>query len=425
MRKKYNALFCTFALFFLGSLSPNTGFGQSYQSFKYAFDQVIEQTKWRIGPFRIYPTLQFKDIGYDDNVYYQRKEEDPVSDYTGTISPQFKIHLLFRNNLILTFTENPEYVFYYRQRRERRWNNIMSQELKYFFMNRFVLSGKYIYMNRRRRGSSEFDVRANELREGFEGSLFYETARGTSLGISISSEKISYEDITLPGEEIYLSQTLNREEKNGHFEFYYKVFSKSFFFIRGGYTEYRFAYARSSWRNSYSYQAYTGIRFPLLGRVRGTLSLGYKKLVPRREGKSPFSGLVGDTSLDFKIWRLGFHMAYKRDCQFSYWTHNIFFNEYKYTAGLSFYLTRILRVDYRYNYGELAYPESVRHRTRDGSYVEIKRKDQHLIHSIGFVFRVIRNSGIGIRVNFWEWTSNILGVDRNRMFVGGYITHQF
>ncbi|NIO49357.1 MAG: outer membrane beta-barrel protein [Candidatus Aminicenantes bacterium] len=400
-------------------------YGQGYRTFREELEQIVKQTRWRIGPFRLYPTIRLRDIGYDDNVYYQREEDKPVSDYTATISPQAEIYLIFRNFLILSLTENPEYVYYFKQKRERRWNNTISPELKFLFLNRFVISGRYSYRNRRRRATSEFDVRANELRESYKGSLFYETARRTSFGISASSEKISYEDITLPGEEIYLSRLLNREERSGNFEFYYRIFSESFFFISGGYTEYKFEHIQSRWRDSYSYQAYSGIRFPFLGKTRGTLSLGYKKLLPRREEKRGFSGLVGNTSLDFRIRRFRLRFQYNRDCRFSYWSNSIYFIEDRYGGGISFYLTKFLRLDYNFSYGEANYPELMLLQMPDGRYEEIKRKDIYRINTAGFVFRIIRNTGIGLMVNFWERESNIFWASRNRGFIGGYVTYEF
>jgi len=407
---------------FLSSISL---YGQSYRTFQWELEQIINQTRLRIGPFRIYPTIQLRDIGYDDNVYYQREDDGPVSDFTGTISPSFRVSLVFRNSLILSLTENPEFVFYYKQKRERRWNNTLSPGFRLLLLKRFVISGRYLNRNRRWRATREFDIRANELREGFEGSLFYETARGTSFGVTASSNKISYEDITFPGQEIYLSRRLNREERNGNFEFYYRFSSVSFFFIRGGFTEYIFEHPTSRWRDSYSYQTYAGIRFPLMGKVRGTLSLGYKKLAPRSKEKKAFTGLIGNTSLDFRIGRFNFRISYNRNIYFSYWTESIYFINDRYGAGISFYLTRFLRLDYYYLYGKSHYPELTTLRFPDGSFEELRRKDNDRTHRIGLVFRVIRNTGIGIMANFWERSTNYYFENRNRTFIGGYVTYAF
>ncbi len=425
MRKILFAFFHPFTLFFLVFFISISGYGQTYRSFRYELDQITKKARWKVGPFRIYPTIQFRNIGYDDNVYYQREEDEPISDYTVTISPEIKTYLLFRNYLILSFTESPSYVYYSKQKRERRWNNIISPEFKLLLLNRFVVSGRYSYSNRRHRVSSEFDIGANEVIKGYYGSFFYETARRTSFGFTGSIRTIKYEDITLPGQEIYLSSALNREERNGRFEFYYRVFSGSFFFVRGGYTEYNFEHVEASWRDSYSYQAYAGIRFPLLGKVRGTLSLGYKTLLPRTGDKKGFSGLVGNTGLNFRVGRFGFRLNYNRDSHFSYWTENIFFNEDRYGAGISFYLMKFLRVDYNLYYGEAKYPEPSMLRMPDGSYEEVRRKDIYRTQTVGFVFRIIKNTGIGLMANFWQRESNYWYENRNRLFLGGYVTYEF
>ena len=173
MRKILSTFFYSFTLFLLLFLISISAAGQSYQSFRSELDQIARRTKWRIGPFRIYPTIRFRNIGYDDNVYYQREEDNPTSDFTGTFSPEIKVHLLFRNYLILSFTENPEYVYYFKQKRERRFNNRFLPAFKFLFLNRFVISGDYSWSNRRWRASSEFDVRANVKTGSYNGRFFY------------------------------------------------------------------------------------------------------------------------------------------------------------------------------------------------------------------------------------------------------------
>lgn len=426
MKKSFFIIFFKLNVVLLIFLNPISAYGQAYRSFRYEREQIKRETKFWIGPFRIFPTLNFKNIGYDDNVYYQREESNPSSDFTGTVSPEFKVHLLLGSKLILSLTENPEYVYYFKQKRERRLNNNILPAFKYLFLNRFVLSGEYSWSNRRHRASSEFDIRANVKTSSYFGRLFYETARRTSLGFSGSIQTFRYEDITVPGEEIYLSRALDRKEKSGNLEFYYRIFKKKgYFFIRGGYSEYTFEHVQSSFRDSFSYQAYSGVSFPLLGRVRGTFSLGYKRLVPLNKEKLGFSGLVGNTSLSFRVLIFQFRLNYNRDTHFSYWTENIFFNEDRYGGGVSFYLTKFLRVDYHFNYGGAIYPETSILKMPDGSYEELKRKDIHRTHTIGLVFRIKRETGIGISLNFWERESNYYWANRERTFIGLYLTHDF
>ena len=425
MRQKPLIFSRSFTLFLLLLLISILSYGQSYRSFRADLDEISQRTLWQKGPFRFYPIIGIREIGFDSNVYYKPEFAEPISDYMAVFYADLNAHLVFKKRLILSLTWNPEYVFYLTEARERRWNQFISPEFKLRLLRRLVLSGGYSYSDRRYRVSSEFDVRANEIASGYNGGFFFETGWKTSLGFRASIRNLSYEDITEPGQEIYLSRDLNREEKNGRLEFYYRVFSKSYFFISGGYTEYDFEYIESSWRDSDSYQVYSGIRFPILGKIRGTLSLGYKDLVPRTSGKKGFSGLVGNTSLDFRLRRFGFRLSYIRDISFSYYTNNIFFNEDRYGAGASIYPTRFLRVDYNFSYAEARYPEPVLQSMPDGSSLEISRKDRYQMHSAGIVYRIIENTGIGVTVNWWERQSNLIWVNRQRWTVGGFITYEF
>jgi hypothetical protein len=426
MSKTFLKFFCVF--FWGGIVISFTSltYGQNYQSFQAENEHIRDTAKWRIGPFRIFPRLQLRNIGYDDNIYDMRKDNNPISDYTATLSPQANIYLVYRNWLIFSFLENPEYVYFFKEKKERSFNNTFSPGMKMLVFQRFALSGNYSYRKARRRASSEFDVRAEEKLKGYSGSFFYETARATSFGFSGSVQKINYEDTTTPGEMIFFSRALNREEKSWSFEFYYRIFSRSYFFLSGGATDYKFEHRESSWRDSYSYQAYSGIRFPLLGRARGVLSLGYKKLNPRKRELKGFSGLVGNTGLDFRIGRFGVRLSYLRDSYFSYTIGNAFFIENSYGSGISFYLTRFLRLDYDFTYGRNNYPEKIRINLPDGGYQEIHRQDKYQAHTFGLVIRIIRNTGLGLMINHWERDSNyFFESNRRRWFIGGYLTFEF
>jgi hypothetical protein len=365
-------------------------------------------------------------MGYDGNVYYGRTGDEPVTDYTATFSPEITAYLLFRDYFIFSFTENPEYVYYIKEARERRWNHNFSPEFKWLLLGRIVLGGSYSYQNRRHRATSEFDVRANEIREGYRGSIFYETPRQTSFGFNYRRDEISYEDVDYGGEEIYLSRLLNRMETTYEGEFYYQVFSRSFLFIKGGYTEYKFEDVGSQWKNSYSYQVYTGMRLPLLGRINGQISIGYKELIPEKGGLKGFKGIVGDTRLDYRLGIFRMRAEYNRDYRFSFWTDSLYFVEDRYLGGVSFYMTQFLRLDYSYTYGEGNYPTEESVWMPDSlRYEMVKRADIYTQHTLGFAVRLIENIGVGVNVVWWDRDSNVPYAVRDRTFIGGYLTYDF
>lgn len=400
--------------------------GQEYHTFNWEKERIQRLTKWQFGPFRIYPTVNFRNIGYDDNVYRQREQDGPVSDFTATVSPILNTYVLYKNWVILDFTLNPEYVYFAKTDRERSFNFEYSTEMKFNLFHRFVLSGSYLYEKARRRASSEFDVRANQVLKSVEGRFFYETARETSFGVTAALRQYDFEDEIAPGREIYLARLLNRREQSVNGEFYYSLSRETFLFLTAGHTDYRFDDDESRWRDSYSYQGSGGVRFPILGNVRGTISLGYKTLIPRAGYKKSFAGPIGNTNIEARVRRFIFRGRFSKDVRFSYWTNNAFFVEYVYGAGISFYITRFFRLDYDYSNGDNRYPETMLIRLPEESYEEIERRDRHISHVIGTVFKIFGNTGVGITLNFWQRNSNdYRWGQRNSLFIGGYITYDF
>ena len=410
----------------LYSIVPHAVFGQSYQTFNWEKERIERETLWKIGPFRIYPRIHFRNIGYDNNVYRQRDDDDPISDFTISISPTASTSILFKNWVIMDFRVNPEYVYFAKTDRERSLNFDYSTGVKINLFHRFVLSGEYRYDRSRRRASSEFDVRVNQVLHRLEGKFFYETARETSLGLTASFGTFDFKDEVTPGDDVYVARQLNRNELTLSGEFYYRLRPETHFFVTGGYTDYRFEFEESEWRDSYSYQGSAGVRFPILGDIIGSVSLGYKKLVPKISNKKQFSGPIGNTNVTARIRRFILRALFRKDVRISYWTNNAFFMEDIYGLGVSFYITRFIRLDYDFSYGDNHYPEKTLVRLPDESYEEFRRKDKIMSHRLGTVFRIFGNTGVGLSLNLWERKSNdYRWGTRSSLFVGGYVTYDF
>jgi len=415
-----------FLLSLVGIFPPPPVWSQEYQTFRWERENIENRTRWQIGLFRIYPAIRLRDIGYDDNVYRQREPEELIADFTATISPEVEVFVLYKNWLILQLRENPEYVYFAKEERERSLNNRFSLGYKLHLFNRLVFAGDLIYNRTRVRASSEFDVRADQVFIRYEGSLFYETPRETSIGIKSSIQGYNYENELIPGEAVYYSRTLNRTEADIRGEFYFKLRKDTFFFAWAGYTDYDFEYAESKVKNSYSIEGRAGVRFPIIGNIRGSLALGYKKLIPKTGNQKHFFGLVGSTSLEARIKRINLRAQFAKDVEFSYWTNNIFFVEYRYGGGVSFYITRFIRLDYDYSNGDNRYPEETVIRLPDESYETIRRIDRYTSHRVGVVFRIVRNIGLGLTLNSWERASSDYRYgNRKSLFFGGYITYDF
>jgi hypothetical protein len=394
----------------------------SYETFQSSL-QSIKNAKWRLGPFKIFPSLQL-NWQYDNNIYGASVERSPISDFVTTISLPFTFYLPMGNWLIFYFTESPQYVYFRELKSERSLNNSYSPGLRLLLINRFVVSGSYQYSRVKDRTQGDIDARIMQETRGYRASIFYETSRGSSLGFAWSVSKQSYEDITLPGADTSLSRTWDREWKTGAIQFNHDIFTNGNFFISLGRSDFKFTYAQGAFRDSYSYQLLSGIQFPIVGRARGGLSLGYSRFIPKEEGRRGYSGLVANTNLSLRTGRFGFSFLFRRSTPFSY-GESIFFVDNWYGAGISFYLTQIARLDYNFSYGGGTYPEPITVQAPDGSLQEITRKDKYRTHTAGIVFRIIGNTGLGLTATYWERASNYYLYSTDRFAVGAAITFDF
>ena len=285
---------------------PKHSYSQYHQSFQDERDLILSTAKLKLGPVFLLPNVLF-NISYDSNIYGTVTTVNPVSDYLATISVPIRACLLYRNWLVISFLENPVYYYYFELREERTLDNSYSAGSRILLFNRLSLSGNYEFLTYTGRLTSEMDQRITQTTDGYRINLFLETPRGTSFGFLGSNKKYSYEDEILSGAGVPVSAALDRTERNARVEFYYRIFSEAHLFSNFGYTEYIFSDNEASYRDSYSYQAYSGIAFPILqGRARGTICLGYKKLVPEQKDYQGFAGIVGDTSFSIRTGRCVF-----------------------------------------------------------------------------------------------------------------------
>jgi hypothetical protein len=378
-----------------------------------------------LGPFRIFPSLTLTNFGYDNNVYRQPEDRNRVADFTFTTGLPLVTHLLLRERWILSFNFVPEYVYFVQEQRERSFNYTLQPSFRWLVLNRFVISGSYLHRRARIRTTSEFDYRTLETRDEARGQFFYEMAGKTTIGFTAIYRDLRYDDIDQPGQDFRYSILMSRTEKTGQGELYYQLRSDTQFFVNVGFGDIAFVHPDTKWKDSYVYYTYAGLNFPLLQRLRGTLSLGFKILEPYRAKKKGFEGIVGNTRIEYDLRRLVFRVLYERNSEFSYWTDNIFFIEDRYGLGASFYMNQYIRLDYDFSYRDTFYPEAQRIRMPDESYQNINRSDQYLNHTAGFVIRIFRSMGIGVQAVYWKRISNIRLWDRNQLFLGGYLTYQF
>jgi len=412
-------------LWLLAVAAPARPQGQIYKPFDAVLEEIARTARWSIGPFKVSSYFQLRNVGYDSNIYLMPDHTEPVSDFTAVISLPTLVSLNYEDWVLFSLSDTPAYAFYAKQEKERSFDNNLIPELKFRFFRWLVLTGRYEHDRSRRRPSSEFDVRAKVITDDYRGSIFIESSRLTAFGFTGSARTIRYEDVYSEEEVTSVSRRLDRDEREGGLQFNYRIFSDTNFFLYGGYEEYEFAHPTSRYRDSYSYLLSSGVQFPLMGRIRGNISLGYRKLIPRKTVFNGYSGLVGNTSFNFRFSRFLFRASYRRDCVFTFWEYALFFVENLAGPGVSFYPSSFLRLDYDFRFGENAYTWLLSPLSLGLEAGTPQRIDRYRTHTASLVFRIAGNVGAGLTGTYWQRESNLPQYSRNRFFIGSFLTYEF
>ena len=398
--------------------------GQSYRSFRDEFD-AIQQTKLRFGPLRLVPVIRIYDVGYDSNVYFADEGSPAVADATATLSPEIRAYWLLGRSIILSATENPEFVAHARETALRSFSNSFSASLRGLALRRFSLAAEVHDLSHVRRSLSELGRRIRDTVSGATGSLFFETPRGTAIGVSGGVDDLRYLDVASGDPDDIYGRSLDRREIAAGFEVYYRIFSRSHFFSTVMWRSYDFRYPESAWRDASSIEASGGVRFPLAGWARGTVRFGWKSFRPDSPDERPFSGLVAGTDVFLRLGRVALTLGLDRDNAFSYIESAYYYVDTAARAGLSLYLFRSFRLDASVAYETMAYPEPQEIGVGGVPVIVERREDAQRTFSAGPVVRISGTVGLGLTFNVYRRTSNAPGFNIRRNFVGAFVTYEF
>lgn len=409
---------------FLLAFAARPGGAQTYRSFGEEYAGLIRDARWRFGPLLLFPVVLVRDFGYDDNVYFEGSSGRLVRDYGGTLSPELRVYWPIRGTFLAWVRENPEYAFFLKESHQRALTNSYSAGLRTVLFHRFTLDAEYGRESHHQRVSRELPVPARDTAETWRAGIHFETARRSSLGLSAFSRRMDYRDIVLGDTPTPLSRLFNRRERGLQADLYYQVLPESYLFLIGQLTEYAFDDPSQAYRNAVSQSVNVGLRFPLLSQLRGRVSLGYRRFRADGEGLEPFSGVSGDTSLDYQSGRLVFRLDVRRDLVFSAFEGAGYFVDGSFRGGASLYLTRIFLVDYNYTFGRSSYARVDPAAVPAAGYENGRQDTQHL-HSLGFTVRLSERFGLSVAWNASRWASSLPGFDRRRNFIGANLTTRF
>jgi hypothetical protein len=403
------ALAVWFAILAAAPLSASTWKGRELR-------QKYREAPLKLGPFRIQPAFMLSNAGYDSNVYYR---PEAVADYWLTAGPAFDIYLPVKKKFLVHVFESPQYVYFFKTKSERTWNNYLNADANFLF-NRFLVSAGGALNDARERWSSEIDYRPRRKEEAWFGSLLWQASGKTSLTVGLRRVRYSYESILF--EDIDLQERLDREEVYAGATVFYQAGSRMRIFLEGEYGVFDFKNPANP-GDSWSRAAFAGVEFSPFGRVRGRIRLGFKEFDIREAGRPGFRGIVGDSSVSIRLLKaFSVRGSYRRDVRFSVWSGNFFYIEDWAGLGSSLYLLRRkIRLDFDYGQGLNSYPSA----SLDENPWPGRRKDRFLVRSAGLYFRLKGDVGLGLTAGMFRRTINIYGWDTERKFASLNLTYEF
>jgi hypothetical protein len=391
------------------------GYGKTWKG--YELEWLVNQAGTRIGPFHINAGFSLGDAGYDSNVY--RMPDASVKDYSFTGGPALTLYLPINKKIILTVYESPQYVYFLETKRERTWNNTLNGRIQ-FALNRFFVSAEAGVTVAREIWSSEIDIRPRLKSASALGLVLWQPTQKTSFSLEARESRFRYEDLSY--REVDLPDVLNHRERYLNAAAYYQLSYR--FRVRLEAESGRFVFDNSANpRNSRSQSVFAGIDFGKGGTWEGRIRIGYKYFFAPGAGGLDYHGLVGDTSVGVRLGTtLRVRASYIRDVRFSIWPGYVYFVENRAGAGVSFYLSRNVRLDCDTGSGEYRYP---RRSSGPAPGLGEMRNDRIQTRQFGVFWRLRRNIGLGLKANWWRRNSTEAWLRSERIFVGASLIYDF
>lgn len=360
----------------------------------------------QIGPVGLRPTLAFRNIGMDNNVF--NEHEKPKKDFTFSFVPTLEATVQ-PGRLLVSVTSLNEYVYYRKYTSERSSNNGFSAraDVDLTMLRPFVT---YSSTHTSERPSTEIDLRARRsvltysagtsLRLGEITSVRFsarnvsqtfregQAFRGQDLATELNSETRAYETALMFALTPLTSVGVNVSKERDRFE-------------------------RSGLRDSDTLRVTPTVVFSPLGVMRGTASVGYRRFTSRDPQVEDFTGLVAAGTVGTSIGeRVRIDTTFARDVRYSYETRT---PTYVLNSGRATVTTQLFGgLDVRVTGGR----DAMSYRPLAGE--EDPGDDVYHSYGGGIAYRFPNNMQVGVDAEFFERASG-LAADRqytNNRIVG-------
>jgi hypothetical protein len=281
----------------------------------------------RVGPFRVAPTVQIRDIGFDSNVYNDGRE---VSDFTFTATPSFLATAGTRHARVI-IRSSTDLVYFANQTTERSVNQTLYGEGRLLLHRVFVFTGLG-YLNTRQRPNEEIDARSRRVTQSAEAGL------GATIGARLTAQVSSrYEPTRFDPHSIYedryLADALDRSARSlaATVQFRATPLTTLAATLDASHT----AFDRAPARDTDSERLLAGVDLAPRALLAGSVRIGYQRFHPLNPLLPRFTGPVGSGAVTYSLsdsMQLG--GSFNRSIEFSYLEEAPFYVHEGYGASI-------------------------------------------------------------------------------------------
>ncbi len=367
----------------------------------------LQDSRYRIGPFRLQPELIFRDLGYNNNVF--GTPEDPISDWTATVAAgthwtlPFGPKTYFRGDLL------PEYSWYAKET-DRRFVGGTYNASAVALFNRLSLEATAGTAKGLATVNSEIEApvirRLTDV--SFEGEL--ELLRRLSVFGAVQGQRFRHRSRGLEATELARIGELDRDESAVRGGIRYRF--RSFFDISVGAerTESEFD-AKPLERDNQSEAVILGIHYDR-DRFYANVNVADREGKPLNgSGMTPYQTNTGSYFLSYSLVAPLELQAYgHRRLAYGLHIDNPYFIETRTGGAVGIHLGHRVLLRTFGETGDNAYPVATRVGRNNPA---VKRNDNALTYGGALAFRLFRNSALTVVVSKTDYDSNTDEFDRS------------
>jgi hypothetical protein len=293
----------------------------------------VEGAMVRLGPVGLNPSLLFRDIGRDTNVF--NDATDPKSDFTATISPKLEV-VVHPGPMLFSYTTQSDYIYYQTYTSERGTNlaNAVRADFDFGIFKPYVSAG---VGNTRDRLNREIDARARHRDANYGGGLRLQLFENVFATASARHSESTFDpDAEFRGQ--LLETTLNQKDDVADAGGGVALTPLTSLQVTVSRERTRFEFLPG--RNSETLRITPTITFSPLAVLNGTASVGYRRFTAQSAEIPDYRGLVANVTLGANAGqRHHFDVNVGRDVQYSYEESVAEYVETGFTLGWNWQIT--------------------------------------------------------------------------------------